>query len=56
LWAALVLLAIIAVLVIVALVISHSASPDSVQLKQIVARDAQSAISQLRSLVHQNTK
>jgi hypothetical protein len=54
--AGLVLLAIIVVLVVVAIVISRSASPDTIHLKKIVAHDAQSAISQLRSLVQQNTK
>jgi hypothetical protein len=53
---ALVLVAIIAVLVVVAFVIGSSNSTDGLHLRSIVGHDAQQVISQMRALVHDNTR
>ncbi len=53
---ALVLIAIIAVLVVVAFVIGSSGSTEGLHLRTIVGHDAQQVISQMRSLVHDNTR
>jgi len=56
LMAMLALLGVFALVVIAAVVISNSTSSTVVHYQQIVARDAQSAISQLQSLINQYTK
>jgi serine/threonine-protein kinase len=53
---ALVLIAIIAVLVVVAFVIGSSKSNDGLHLRSIAGNDAQHVISEMRSLVHDNTR
>jgi eukaryotic-like serine/threonine-protein kinase len=53
---ALVLVAIIAVLVVVALVIGSSNSAGGLHLRSIAGHDAQQVISQMRALVHDNTR
>ena len=50
------LLAVFALVVIAAVVISNSASNTMVHYQKIIARDAQSAISQIQSLINQYTK
>ncbi len=54
--ALLALLAVFAVVVIAAVVISDSTTSTAVHYQKIIARDAQSAISQIQSLVKQYTK
>ena len=53
---ALVLVAIIAVLVVVAFVIGSSNSTEGLHLRTIAGHDAQQVISQMRALVHDNTR
>jgi serine/threonine-protein kinase len=53
---ALVLVAIIAVLVVVAFVIGSSNSSEGLHLRSIAGHDAQQVITQMRSLVHDNTR
>jgi eukaryotic-like serine/threonine-protein kinase len=53
---ALVLVAIIAVLVVVAFVIGSSNSSGGLHLRSIAGHDAQHVISEMRSLVHDNTR
>jgi serine/threonine protein kinase len=53
---AIVLIAIIAVLVVVAFVIGSSGTNEGVHLRTIVGNDAESVISQMRQLVHDNTR
>jgi beta-lactam-binding protein with PASTA domain len=50
------LLAVFALVVIAAVVISDSTSSTVVHYQNIVARDAQSAVSQIQSLINQYTK
>ncbi len=54
--ALLALLAVFALVVIAAVVISNSTSSTVVHYQKIIARDAQSAVSQLQSLINQYTK
>ncbi|HEY2439360.1 MAG TPA: protein kinase [Solirubrobacteraceae bacterium] len=50
------LLAVLALIVVVAVAISNSMSKTAVQYRKVVAHDAQSAISQVQSLINQYTK
>ena len=54
--ALLALVGVLALIVIAAVVISNSTSNTVVHYKKVVAGDAQSAISQVRSLIDQYTK
>ena len=53
---ALALVAVFALVVIAAVVIANSTSNTVVHYKQVVARDAQSAISQVEDLINKYTK
>ena len=54
--ALLALIAVFALVVIAAVVISSSTSPTVVHYQKVVAHDAQSAINQLSGLINQYTK
>ena len=54
--AALALLAVIAIIVVVAVLISDSTSSTAVHYQKVIARDTQSAVNQIQSLINKYTK